>query len=205
MIKLKPIIESKYTHDQELYHYTSLIKLYKICISNELRGRSYYPKLNTNSKLDMYSVSFSRSKQWLYDTSISKKFGVDNECAIIFDANKLSNKYKLYPYSFFNEYPQPSGYSKTTRHEFEERILLVDSNKLLDVKSYIRGILLSKKELFFSTDESSAIDLIVRLNDIIPNSRYSVVDLESPHMPRYVLNFLRDKIEDDLKLRVDII
>lgn len=201
MIKLKPIIESKYAHGQELYHYTSLIKLYKICITNELKSSQFYPNLGK------YAVSFSRSKQWLYDTSISNDFNVDNECAIIFDANKLSHKYKLYPYSYFSEFkPHDGPYSKTRSHEFEERILLADDSKELpNVKSYIKGILLSKKELSFKTDESSATDLIVRLNELLPNSRYSVVDLESPHMPRYVLNFLRDKIEDDLKLRVTIV
>lgn len=201
MIKLKPIIESKYTPGQELYHYTSLIKLYKICITNVMKSTQFYPKL------DRYAISFSRSKQWLYDTSISKKFNVDTECVIIFDANKLSDRYKLEPYSYYKEFgPHKGEYSKLKHHEFEERIILADDiRELPNVKSYVKGILLSKKELAFKTDEESAIELIERLNDMKTNSRYSVTDLDSPHMPRYVLNFLRDKIEDDLKLRVTIV
>lgn len=201
MIKLKPIIESKYAHGQELYHYTSIVKLYEIFSSNSLKSKHYY------TKLGRYAVSFSRSKQWLYDTSIHNRFNVANECAIIFDADKLSSKYKLYPYSYFSEFKPASGkYSKMQNHEFEERILLSGRNNILpNVKSYITGILISKKEMSFKVDKDSAIDLIVKLNDIIPNSRYSVVDLENPDNPRYVLNFLRDKIEDDLKLKVTLV
>lgn len=204
MIKLKPIIESKYSVDQNLYHYTGIVKLFKIIKSNKLTTRQYYEKFK------QYSFSFSRSKQWLYDTSIVEMFGVNNECAMVFNANKLSSKYKIYPYSFFNEFGRgEQEKSKLKYHEFEERILS-KYPYMPNVKSYISGVCLSKR-MIYNMDFLSVkynFYMIDHLDDeYYFNEEYTsnLISKDRIDDKEYILNYFKDKIENDLKLKVTIV
>lgn len=160
MIKLKPMIESKYTQDHVLYHYTSLESLIEILVDDFLMAHNKkYSNSIYNFRDDV--VSLSRSKQWLYLKRPSISFVV-TMCAIELNADKLSNKYKLQPYSYYNNFiPDDDdanvgdGYDKSIHHEFEEMVRVTSFKKqgnqkisgIPNISSYINCILLSRPNI----------------------------------------------------------
>jgi hypothetical protein len=160
MIKLKPLVESKYSHDHVLYHYTSLENLIAILVDDFLEATNHKHDNSVYNFTDD-TISLSRSKQWMYIKAPSKNFVV-TMCAIELNADKLSNKYKLEPYDFFNnripadeQTPMGDGYNKHWHHEFEEVVRVTSFKQKGDKKitgipninSYINCILLSRPNI----------------------------------------------------------
>lgn len=204
MIKLKTIVESKFQMGQHLYHYTTMKRLYKMLKENEMRVKQY---VEAEKK---YSFSFSRSKQWLYDTGVFDKIGVNSDCAVVFDAYKLSTKFKMKPYSFFNEFGKDKELGNKTYHEFEERIL-IDSNIIPNIRNYIVGIYVSKKYIV-SLSKNDFISLISSLTNFSHSdfefSEYikKISSLfDDDHNDTDKLHYVKTKLENDLGIEVTII
>lgn len=87
MIKLKHILkESKQVG--MIYHYTSIQSLFDIMEDNRLNAGTFEKDKNV--------ISFTRDK--FFGNRL--RTGVETDVRILFDGNKLSNKYKIGPYQF---------------------------------------------------------------------------------------------------------
>lgn len=210
MIKLKNIVESKFTSDQELYHYTTIEKMYKMLKTDKMMSKTYYEKLKS------YAFSFSRSKIWFHDNAVYDKTGIKTECAIVFSADKLSSKYKMKPYNFFNEFGKIDHWNDIIQkkyHEYEERILS-KTNIISNVKRYITGIYVSKR-FILSLSEYSFTEFIHELDDVLYNKTYGtnfdIYDdrfaylFDKHSTDADILNYIKNKIEKDFGIKVTII
>jgi len=96
-----------------LYHWTSFISTYMILEQNYLKcGKSVRDDVRTINREDFYGVSFTRDKTfhgW-------KNRHYPMEVCIIFDDDKLSNNYKLFPYNDFFD-----GKQKPNKKEADEQ------------------------------------------------------------------------------------
>jgi hypothetical protein len=152
MIKLLDILkEAKQVG--VLYHWTSFNSLIKILKSNELKANvtgdynSVDFRIKSNSPTSIKPhVSFTRSK--------NKTFGNDHiyalPCALEIDGDKLSNNYKIFPYSMTDnpkikagQYIDPNKEEDTYQAEYEERI----NSDIKNLNNYIKAIILDKKVL----------------------------------------------------------
>jgi hypothetical protein len=210
MIKLKNIVESKFASDQELYHYTIIKKMYRMLKIDKMLSKTYYEKLKS------YAFSFSRSKIWFYDNAVYDKTGIKTECAIVFSADKLSSKYKMKPYNFFNEFGNIDHWNDIMQkkyHEYEERILS-STNIIPNVKRYIIGIYVSKR-FIISLSEYDFSEFIYELDAVLNNNvsgrnfdihdnRFAYLfDKHSTDDDR--LNYIKNKIEKDFGIKVTLI
>lgn len=118
-----------------LYHFTNLINLYQIVKSNSLKTTNYVKDFNNlqksyNIQGDLYYISFTRNKNFYKIPELNMEHPVS--CRLTIDGNKLSNKFKIYPIDFFNDYDEE--YNK----EDEECIVVKD--RLNDIKNYVLKI-----------------------------------------------------------------
>jgi hypothetical protein len=152
MIKLLDILkEAKQVGP--LYHWTSFDSLIKILKSNELKANitgdynsiDFRTKSNSSTSIKPH-VSFTRSK--------GKTSGNDHiytlPCALEIDGDKLSNNYKIFPYSMTDnpkikagQYIDPNEEEDTYQAEYEERI----NSDIKNLNNYIKAIILDKKVL----------------------------------------------------------
>jgi len=184
MIRLKNIIEAKYSYDQELYHYTSIPNAFNILKQNKLNSSDYH---NTSV------ISFSRSKYWLYD-KYDKLGGVNIQCCFVIDANKLSQNYKLEPYTWFVPDEQKiSDLSKNSRYfEYEERLKF----KTYDNKNYLSNfskyIIKSKYISNLSDDEFNELINKLSSNNIeFTESRFDIItNIFKSNFPNISIKFV---------------
>lgn len=216
MIKLKSLIESKYSHDHVLYHYTSLENLIMILVDDFLKAsHNKYSKSIYNFTDD--TISLSRSKQWLYIRQPSKNFVV-TMCAIELNADKLSNKYKLEPYDFYNnripdddQTSMGDGYNKHWHHEFEEVVRVTsfkqkDDKKITgipNISSYINCILLSRPNI------ESVDRLVKHFSKDIAINIFDDLNLDEGQREKYkdmsLIEIMVDMLENNFNMNVKIV
>ena len=133
MIKLKDILkEAKQVGI--IYHYTMFKNGLKILQSNELKGADAADSTNANP---VYAVSFTRDKRFHNNHNVGfdvSSFGQRPQVRFTIDGDKLSNKFKVQPYS------QGGAFSKDKKgFEAEERVI---SNKSFSIPiiPYIKSI-----------------------------------------------------------------
>lgn len=113
-----------------LYHFTDFFSLKKILTSNTMIG-SY-----GNQDIKGRYISTTRDKNFYKS---DPNLGVENlQVALIFDGNKLSNKYKIKPYAY-----EPYRDLDRSGAEAEELIIL-PGRDLPNIKSYLSGVILLK-------------------------------------------------------------
>jgi len=113
-----------------LYHFTDFFSLKKILTSNTMIG-SY-----GNQDIKGRYISTTRDKNFYKS---DPNLGVENlQAALIFDGNKLSNKYKIKPYAY-----EPYRDLDRSGAEAEELIIL-PGRDLPNIKSYLSGVILLK-------------------------------------------------------------
>lgn len=117
-----------------IYHYTTFENGLKILQSNELKADHAAYSTNTNP---IYAVSFTRDKRFHDNHNIGfdvSSLGQTPQVRFTVDGNKLSNKFKVQPYS------QQGAFSKDKKgFEAEER---VTSNKpfFIPIISLIKSV-----------------------------------------------------------------
>jgi len=113
-----------------LYHFTDFFSLKKILTSNTMIG-SY-----GNQDIKGRYISTTRDKNFYKS---DPNLGVEDlQAALIFDGNKLSNKYKIKPYAY-----EPYRDLDRSGAEAEELIIL-PGRDLPNIKSYLSGVILLK-------------------------------------------------------------
>lgn len=139
MIKLKDILtEAKQVGI--IYHYTGLQSLFEIMEENYLQSGTF-EKDN--------SISFTRDKHF----GDRYRVGIKTDVRIVFDGNKLSNKYKFSPYQFTGAEKIKLGmedddleWEQSIGDEQEERLYLPKNSSGVDkVSNYIVKIEFPKK------------------------------------------------------------
>lgn len=159
---LKQIVESKQVGT--LYHWTSLPNLISILNQNTIKSNTNpeYQDIDFRNKSNIQPhVSFTRVK--------GKPPGNDHifnfECALQIDGNKLSNNYKISPFSMVDNPKILAGKykiepledededepydSSTFQAEYEERIY----GDIKNIKSYITQIILDASLIKLNNDE----------------------------------------------------
>lgn len=117
-----------------IYHYTTFENGLKILQSNELRGSHAADSTNANP---VYAISFTRDKRFHNNHNVGfdvSSFGQIPQVRFTVDGDKLSNKFKVQPYS------QGGSFSKDKKgFEAEERVI---SNKPFSIPiiPYIKSI-----------------------------------------------------------------
>jgi hypothetical protein len=119
-----------------LYHFTNIFGLIKIISSNKMEG-------NWHSGY----VSFTRNRNF---SRTYRKIGVDTiNVRIIIDGNKLSEKYKIEPYSYYGNQGK-SDYRYGSYDESEEHV----KGDITNISEYIiEAEILSKHDLTFLDGE----------------------------------------------------
>jgi hypothetical protein len=153
-----------------LYHWTYFESLIKILKSNELKANihgdynsvDFRAKSNPSFEVKPH-VSFTRSK--------GKVFGNDHifsmPCALEIDGDKLSNNYKVFPYSMQDnpkiqagQYVDPDDEEEETyQAEYEERV----NGNIKNLDKYIKAIVIDKNpwELDFKLFKKEDIDYLI--------------------------------------------
>lgn len=123
---LNLILEAKQVG--KLYHFTSIKNLKRIKECDCLIGRRY----GINADRGSYFISTTRDK------NLHKSFpvGVAVEVRITLDGDKLSDKYKIFPFNFFKD----EGLAAFMLDEKEERIDLGKRPSLQNLSNYILAI-----------------------------------------------------------------
>jgi len=135
VIKLKEILK-EYKQVGILYHYTTFMSVLQILKDDKLKAGE---TSDSTLKNRLYAVSFTRNKKFHEHTgrSVSFKesaFGNAPQVRITFDGNKLSDKYKINPWS------QQGPFSKNKKgYESEERIVKSEPF-FIPVKKYIISV-----------------------------------------------------------------
>lgn len=115
---LKEITEGKQLGT--LYHYTEIEYMVRILSDNMLKGKY-------KDKQDMFIISFTRNQIF---TSQPRQLGGKNlNSRLVIDGNKLSNKYKLFPYAGY-------GFRRNVDKEQEERLYMKDEY-LNNIDAYV--------------------------------------------------------------------
>jgi hypothetical protein len=120
-----------------LYHFTNLISLYSILKTNSLETYRTVDdndnlKNSYNIKGSLYYISFTRNKNFHKIPQLNMEHPIT--CRLTIDGDKLSNKYKIYPVDFFNDYDEEYN------TEDEECITTQSSQGLVNIKNYILKI-----------------------------------------------------------------
>lgn len=140
MIKLKDILyEAKQVG--VIYHYTSLQGLFDIMDDNRLYAGTFEKESNV--------ISFTRDK--FFGNRL--RAGVKTDVRIVFDGNKLSNKYKIGPYQFTGAEKIKLGmgddaieWEQSVGDEQEERLFLPKGEHGIEnISDYIIKIEFPKK------------------------------------------------------------
>ena len=117
-----------------IYHYTTFENGLKILQSNELKGADAADSTHANL---VYAVSFTRDKRFHNNHNVGfdvGSFGQRPQVRFTVDGDKLSNKFKVQPYS------QQGVFSKDKKNfESEERVI---SNKPFSIPiiPYIKSV-----------------------------------------------------------------
>lgn len=104
-----------------LYHFTSFGRLLSILDNNVLKCGNYG------------FISFTRDKHFY-----KKQVGVNNECCLVINGNKLSNNYKILPYN------NSVDVTRDEDTESEERIKI---KEIKNINEYILGIFIDDQEI----------------------------------------------------------
>lgn len=117
-----------------IYHYTTFENGLKILQSNELKGSDAADSTNANP---VFAISFTRDKRFHDNHNVGfdvSSFGQRPQVRFTVDGDKLSNKFKVQPYS------QGGAFSKGKKgFEAEERVI---SNKPFSIPiiPYIKSV-----------------------------------------------------------------
>jgi hypothetical protein len=156
MIKLKDILkEAKQVGI--IYHYTTFEAGLKILQSNQLKSGEAADSTNSNP---VFAISFTRDKRF-HDNHVvgfdESSIGNKPQLRFTIDGNKLSNKFKVGPYS------QQGAFSKDKKgFEAEERVI---SNKLFTISL---------------SDYLISVDLLLEYKK--PSNKYDFVDIVNYEM-----------------------
>lgn len=138
-----------------LYHWARFKSFKEILETDQMISRTLISLRNGVDPTDIPSwgnyISFSRNKKL--------NFG-KRPVLIIFDGNKLSNKYKFESHLFTKDFEY--------KDEAEERIKV---NIIPNIKKYIIGIKINKNEL----SNPTVIEYVEYLQSLIPNVKIEVV------------------------------
>lgn len=137
-----------------LYHFTSLLSLYQIIKMDELQsnrgleGLPHFAEVNKiDDYIDKYYFSFTRNKNFHYP-EYSKEIDSVLSCRIDIDGTKMSNKYKIYPVSFYsNRGKVNSGFEGVDE---SEEIIISNNNILEDITKYIININVCDEQTFYN-------------------------------------------------------
>jgi hypothetical protein len=157
-----------------LYHWTPFESLIEILKSNELKANingdynSIDFRTTSNPSFEVKPhVSFTRIK--------GKVSGNDHifmfPCALEIDGDKLSNNYKIFPYSMVDspkikagQYVDPDEEEETYQAEYEERV----NGSIKNLNNYIKAIILDKSVLELELKNYKKEDLKYLKNTNIP-------------------------------------
>jgi hypothetical protein len=145
-----------------IYHFTGVENLNKIIEDNKLMSSSKKQRDIKTGKKQVYSISFTRDKFFPYERDL--KLGSRYlDARIVVDGNKLSNKYKIEPFNFFNKktrYNYP-----LSRTEFEERITFSLDEENPDILNFDNYVI----------SYDILVDLLLKSN--IKNISKNIIDL----------------------------
>jgi hypothetical protein len=171
MIKLKNILkEAKQVGI--IYHYTTFENGLKILQSNELKGSEAAD--STNAK-PVFAISFTRDKRF-HDNHVvgfeESSFGNTPQLRLTLDGNKLSNRFKVQPYS------QGGAFSKDRKgFEAEERVI---SDKIITIPL---------------SDYLISVDLLIEYKK--PSNKYDIIGIvdyeEYAPLRAKIIKFAQDK------------
>lgn len=117
-----------------LYHFTDPVSIFLILDSGKLvsDNRGY--------------ISFTRNKNFYK----SSQLALNPVVALIIDGDKLSDKYKITPYDYYYDKHKIQGrVAGGFDSESEERIKISDNKAAIDLKPFVKGILLTPDEYFY--------------------------------------------------------
>jgi hypothetical protein len=169
-MKLLDILLNEGKQVGKIYHFTSIKSIVDIClIENSLIGRpfkhnnfsygnskdsylynqddikkhhNYYKDIIKKYELNYFTVSFTRDK---FLNNIFRSVS-SMECRMIFDGDKLSNKYQFMPYQFLSNIGRDR---EGIGDEQEELCLIKGSNNIKNINSYIQSIELLETHLSY--------------------------------------------------------
>jgi hypothetical protein len=132
MIRLKNLLESKQVGI--IYHYTTFNSGLKILQSNQLKSGEAADSIKTNP---IFAISFTRDKRF-HDNHVvgfeESSFGNTPQLRLTLDGNKLSNRFKVQPYS------QGGAFSKDRKgFEAEERVIS-DKTFMIPLSDYLISV-----------------------------------------------------------------
>lgn len=136
-----------------LYHFTSLIATYQIIKYDEmqtlrsLEGLPHFAKMHNmeDTYIYKYYFSFTRNKNF-HHPQHSNDIDTSLTCRIDIDGTKMSNKYKIYPVSYYSNAGKPiSGFGGSDE---SEEIVISDDNYLKGISKYIVNVNVCNKDMF---------------------------------------------------------
>lgn len=115
-----------------IYHYTNLKNCISILKFNQMLSNQVLFKHQDGNRYDV--ISFTRNKNF-HKAPYGRTIGADVECRLTIDGDRLSDKYKLRPYS-------ESGFSRQRSQEYESevRIQSLSSFAINNIIKYIKSI-----------------------------------------------------------------
>lgn len=140
-MKFKQLFEA--SQRGKLYHFTSYIKCYNICLDDimltgeidwaDKMSKEKYNKVNPNR------ISFTRNKNF----DLHPRSNIDVDVRIEIDGNKLSENKKIIPFSYYGTYSLDSKSGESLRkviYSNEKNILMYDESEEYVPTGSIRNI-----------------------------------------------------------------
>lgn len=118
-----------------LYHFTDSENFLRILKSDKMIG---FQRRSEKEPNKAYYVSFTRNKNLFLNPS---RIGSSFQVGIVFDGDKLSNKYKFEPHSSI----------ESKKNEYEERIKIPSTSdrNIPNIKEYIIGVIILGDKFFY--------------------------------------------------------
>ena len=110
-----------------LYHYTSYEACIKILQSSKIKSTE---TADSKKNKPLFGISFTRDKNFHKN---SRSIGNHPSCRLVVDGDKLSNKYKIIPYT-------QSGFEKGTSYFEAEEVIISDNYFTIPLKDYLISI-----------------------------------------------------------------
>lgn len=164
MIKLIDILREVLDEAKQvgkIYHFTSYKNMIEI-IRGGFHLKSGFMKMGPNYTSDREYVSFTRNKSFKSDS-------VYVQVRITIDGDKLSNKYKIEPYSDLK-----GGYGRSHNNDESEERVKIDIRKYpngIDIRSYILSIDL-KSDSEYADDDN----ILTYYNDLKSSLKRNHID-----------------------------
>jgi len=130
-----------------IYHFTNMVPAISICKSDTLRSDNKC--LDGDCRYDPDADDFEEVREKTKSISLTRE--KDGELGqatagrpvrFKIDGDKLSTRYKIQPYSFYDDSKMVMGFEKYANHEFEERIFNRD---IVNLSNYIIDIVVDLK------------------------------------------------------------